>query len=599
MAAPTKTDEQCSYSLFSRKCSARAGYDVNTCVPYGGRCYTTYKPAQCSAHADCSTSWTGECTNRRGASSLYCRHTGAYGACECVAPMLTVRMWPSSMFPEQCTPGLIPASAKLSFALSGGGCRAHSAATGMFRYLRSKGADKAARYVSSVSGSSWFYGMYSFAQAKGYSAASLLGASSRAPAAITLANLDTDNFQTGSAFVGVPCTNADLVAYMLAALAPANNVPVSEAWEWSMAQIFLKPYGLHNNVPVAASAAHAAAIEKTNPQLGPALIPEPGLPFWLSNVVFQHPSIPDAEKFPAGVMTPLYSGLAGQRSAGGVSVGGVSVETFALGTNAPSSTTVSAIRVASCAGVTATIPAVRNNVCSLKSLIGVSSTAYIGWILDKLPSTSGLIPAYNMWPLASAAPPSTSMFAGDGAMVDNTGILPLLSRGESKIVALLAESTLLTSDTCTTNINHLFGVLDKCTIDYTNAGVRTSQVFRAEDFPAFKAQLLSTRAAGGPCFARADLAVQPNALHNVRGGYTVSLLLVVVQPCAQFNAVLPAAVRAEFAAGKSLAKFPLFKTMEQNPPNIMQYTKRQVNLLASQVEWMFRHSSIQTALQSM
>jgi hypothetical protein len=510
--------------------------------------------------------------------------------------MLTVRMWPSTVFPEQCTPGLIPAGATVSYALSGGGCRALCTALGMFRYLRSIGKEKAARYVSSVSGGSWFYGMYTFARAKGYAAASLLG-TSRAPAAITLANLDADNFAPGSAFVGVPCTNADLIAYMLTALAPANNVPTSEAWEWTMSQIFLKPYGLHGNVPVAASAEHAASMESRNRQLGPALIPEAGSPFWLSNVVFQHPSIPEAHKFPSGVMTPLYSGLAAQRS-GAVPVGGVSVETFALGTNAPSSTTVSATRVAACAGVTATIPAVRNNVCSLKSLIGVSSAAYIGWILDKLPITDGLIPAYNMWPLAAPAP-STSMFAGDGAMVDNTGIVPLLSRGERKIVALLAETELITLDTCTSNINHLFGVLDKCAIDYTNLGVRTAQVFRAADLPAFKAQLLSTRAAGGPCFARGILPVQPNVLQGVRGGYTVSLLLVVLQPCTQFNALLPAAVRAEFAAGKSLANFPLFNTMMQNPPNVIQYTKRQVNLLASQAEWTFKHPSIQAALAAL
>ena len=598
MAAPTTSDAQCSMGLISRNCSAAAGYDSSTCVPYAGRCYTTYQPAQCSAHSDCSTSWTGECTNRSGASSLFCRHTGAFGACECVAPMFSVRMWPSSIFPEQCTPGLIPAGATLSIALSGGGCRALSAALGMFRYLRSVNQDRAARYVSSVSGGSWFYGLYSFAQVRGYTAASLLGAS-RAPAAITLANLDEDNFQAGSAFIGVPCTNADLISYMLAALVPANNVPVDESWNWTMGQIFLKPYGLHENVPIAASAEHAASIEARNRQLGPALVPVAGSPFWLSNVVFQHSSIPDSEKFPSGVMTPLYSGMAAAR-VGSVNVGGVSLETFGLGTNAPSVATISAIRSGACAGVTATIPAVRNEVVSLKGMIGVSSAAYIGWVLDKLPVTSGLLPAYNMWPLStSGSTASTTMFAGDGAMVDNTGILPLLARGERKIVALLSASEVITAEACTSNINHLFGTLSACTVDYSNAGVRTAQVFKSSDFPAFKAQLLSTRAAGGPCFARANLAVQPNAIQGVRGGYTVSLLMVVLQPCAQFNALLPAAVRAEFAAGKSLANFPLFKTMVQNPPNVIQYTKRQVNLLASQVDWMFRQASIQTAMASL
>jgi hypothetical protein len=183
-------------------------------------------------------------------------------------------------------------------------------------------------------------------------------------------------------------------------------------------------------------------------------------------------------------------------------------------------------------------------------------------------------------------------------MMDNTGIVPLVSRGERKIVSLLAADALVTADTCASDINHVFGVLDKCTIDYVNAGVRKAQVFRSADFPAFKKQLLDSMASGGPCFARASLMVQPNAFQGVKGGYTVSLLMIVTQPCAQFNALLPAAVKAEFAAGKTLANFPLFKTMMQNAPNVIQYTKRQVNLLASQAEWTFKHPSIRAALAS-
>ena len=71
-------------------------------------------------------------------------------------------------FPELCANNMygsrIPDINKVSIAISGGGSRSASTMLGYFRALNNLGYKNKAQYVSTVSGGSWFYGMYSFCQ---------------------------------------------------------------------------------------------------------------------------------------------------------------------------------------------------------------------------------------------------------------------------------------------------------------------------------------------------------------------------------------------------------------------------------------------------
>ena len=85
----TTSDSQCNRDWWNGGCEADSGYNPDTCVEYAGRCYST-TARQCTRDSQCGLSWTGECTNNGRGSSLYCRHSGAYGSCVCTKDKTTV-----------------------------------------------------------------------------------------------------------------------------------------------------------------------------------------------------------------------------------------------------------------------------------------------------------------------------------------------------------------------------------------------------------------------------------------------------------------------------------------------------------------------------
>jgi len=109
-------------------------------------------------------------------------------------------------FPELC-PGTtveyginIPDINKVSFSISGGGSRSFTCMVGYFRALNRMGYKNKSQYVSSVSGGSWFYGLYAFCQSNPkYTDDILLGKSSGLineipdPTKITINSLNTVN----------------------------------------------------------------------------------------------------------------------------------------------------------------------------------------------------------------------------------------------------------------------------------------------------------------------------------------------------------------------------------------------------------------------
>ena len=74
-------------------------------------------------------------------------------------------------FPEFYSSNLygnkVPDINKVSIAISGGGPRSFNVTMGYFRALTKMGYKNKAKYVSSVSGGSWFYSLYSYYQTYG------------------------------------------------------------------------------------------------------------------------------------------------------------------------------------------------------------------------------------------------------------------------------------------------------------------------------------------------------------------------------------------------------------------------------------------------
>jgi hypothetical protein len=603
---PTTSDSQCRYNILTGNCTADKGYLNSTCTPYALRCYTTNAAAQCSADSECSTSWTGECVNRAGAGSLYCRHTGPYGACECYVPTYNVRVWPTRSttnaynFPERCN-GVVTNNLAVGYAYSGGGSRSFAAMIGYMRFMSKISAQNNAQYVSTVSGGSWFHAAFSFASAK-FSQDTLLGFS-RTPQNISLKTLDNDNFTPNDAtnmFLGARVTDADVVKYMTLGLAPGSDVGFSELWQYVVGKILLEPYGLNDNVPIAMNAAHAQDIESRNRGLGPALVPVQNSPFWICNGSVIFDSLDAKGIVPPLVMTALYSGVPNVLD--NQPIGGVWTETFALGAPSPGGGVVVPLTVASpmqCPNFTTLLlQNSRNNVPSLKTLISVSSAGYTNYLFNNSKSTilESLNPSFNFW---SPSYPGVTVKSDvtDGQYYDNSGVVQLLARGVRKVVSFVNSDNVLDDPAadcpCPSDVSQLFGSSNKC--GATSGAYDTIQVFKKSEFQPFFDKLRASKALGGPTFARAQLEVLPNFAYGVEGGFTVDLLVILLQPSPEFNALLAPEVVAEMAPGMSLERFPNYKTIFHNLA-VFELTRRQVNLLSSYTEWCITHFDVQAEL---
>ncbi len=624
---PTTSDAQCTRSsIFSGGCEADEGYDPSTCTMYGLKCYST-TAKQCKA-GQCSTSILsgGECINDSGGGSLYCRRGGPFYSCECYVPIYTANTWPSMaqsgayFFPEQCLPrwSHSKVSTGISLAMSGGGNRAFLTALGMVRALTDtqvgggKDGYTVCDYVSSVSGGSWFNGTYVFALGKGYTESELLG-TALAPQNCTLKLLHTHNFEDGegtSKLIG-RVTNQDIALNLLEALVPGNDVELEDAYGYVIGEVFLEPYGIDANVPVALNAEHADLIRSNNPGLAPAIVPKASAPFWLCNAGIQYRPLYSKGIIPAVVTTPLYTGSPQIVQADdGAFIGGSYMDTFAIGSEAP--TVATPIFAQSCESTVVQVQPLENTVMTLSNMVAASSSVLssILFIEDGI-SLDRALPSYEMW--SPAAPGVTqSCVMADGGVINNPGIIALLARGVTKIVCNYANgqtwdsSQVLLTEDAMGEIMAMFGVLPE---GYTNAAAGVTykgagnlvQVFDSKDWPAFRAMFVQTRATGGPMYSRATLNVLPNLLYGISGNYTVDLFIMMLNSSTEFVSALPAETQAEIAKGSwgKFANFPTYPLFLENYTAITAYTRAQSNLLYAYSYWCWTHPSVQAHLKEM
>jgi hypothetical protein len=600
----TTLDSQCHSG--DGGCGADAGYDPSSCVKYLGTCYSKTARA-CKSHADCSLSWLGECTNNAGGGDLYCRHSGITD-CECYSQKYVGSAWPSTLpnnevvFPEQC---LAPIklgpqnSGRVGLAFSGGGARAFSAGLGYARGLANlmtasgKSYLESAAYASTVSGGSWFYGTFSFAR-RMYSADKLLGKSLR-PGDATLGALQSENkYQE---YLGTRLVDSPLYYWM--SKAEGSDTRVDDMWSYAIGKIFLDPYGLDANVPLALDAEHAQLIMQRNPELGYAIVPYDDGPFWISGAALLYEPLFSQNLFPSINMTPLYSGVSALLQApNGVVLGGVWLDTFCTGTSAPDPAVVSVPLHSDggCIPISVPLQAVQNRVTTLRDVLGTSSSAYASDMYD-LPLLNELIPAFDVW---SAAQPgvTTEVRYGDGGIADNSGVLALLARGVPKIVAFSNVKNAM--DTCIpADIRSLFGVQHGCRAEYRSND--TPQVFDDKQFDHLFRKLQAAKSTGGPTFARMQLPVLRNDLYGVKGGYVVDILFVVLQRSTKFEALLPQETRQELGIDGKFINFPYFPTMNANGiwHDIFYLSLEQVNLMSSYTEWCLQQPELQAHIQNM
>lgn len=336
---------------------------------------------------------------------------------------LNSRMWQSTVsasplkitFPELCSAsnyGIVkPNLDKVSLAISGGGSVSFGCTIGFFRALNRMGLKNKAQYISTVSGGSWFYGVYSYCQSNSYLTDDIIlglstGCSNSSdipnPSKMFIYNLQNQN-KSNTLYYGHIFANKDLLSYLIEALL-SQNISIDDAFSSTVGKIILDPYGLNNDVPISLNAAHAQDIITRNPNIGTPLTLPPGMPFWICNTTLFFNYV---NQYPYCVvpLTPLYSGIPQVITQNNNNIGGVLLENFAFGnTNPPSGTNLSLTNSTCAAFKNVNLDKI-SNIRTLRDMIGASSTAFASILYDKrvilplvLPkNVVEILPKYNIW----------------------------------------------------------------------------------------------------------------------------------------------------------------------------------------------------------
>lgn len=239
---------------------------------------------------------------------------------------------------------------------------------------------------------------------------------------------------------------------------------------------------------------------------------------------------------------------------------------------------------------------------SLAKAVGISSAAFAGFATSILGTGQNLNPQAYIWPVTSDFHPRPQRALpyqlGDGGNIEDTGVLAALQRGATKIAALINSDVGLKTrvNYCaagpayepkgeiTNQLAQLFGFLKSSTAyEY----LTNNQVFASSEFYPLLCQLAGLKNTGKPLVARRNLIVQANPWWGLRGGYTVDVVFYVLETSYDFVDALPRDTRDALSSGPigGLERFPLYKTVFQNFPDLTSYTARQINLLSALTEW--------------
>jgi hypothetical protein len=514
---------------------------------------------------------------------------------------------PEGPYPEQAIPRYSAAAGLWGACFSGGGPRSFAASLGQMRGLHAAGVLPLFGAISCVSGGSWFGGPFSFAPTT-LDDELLLGPVI-APRDIKVDELDHIAGQClGAALLAL--TDLRLAALYLyyAAEWSIGNLPYDKIWARILNETVLEPFDLDDTGTLfTLDEDTLSAIRGRNPGFAvPFYTLRPGRPFFVAGGTHIYPlgllelrrdsgrarparsratrvARPDRSvaNLPGEIYrhfeyTPGYAGtpqLFTDAGIGGADFGNGYVESFAFDTPTPLG--VSNRNVAK-------VPAGRYPFL-LSDVIG-SSSAALASVLDEF-GFSGGFPFFDYWPIKEIGQePAATYSFGDGGILENTGIVPLLRRGYRVIFAFVNTPFPVNSDDpgCVNGIDgqisRLFGFIPAD--DYGNN--QNTQIFASDQFAVLATRLKAARAAGAPVVYADHYPILPSNPFEL-APYRPLIFWLYNDWNMAWYTQLPLDVKNLFTSWNPfdyLGNFPNYATVGQNDGELLYLTPRQINLLA-------------------
>lgn len=516
---------------------------------------------------------------------------------------------------DELAPGPLP---RVGVCLSGGGSRSLSASMGALRGLRALGLLDQVSFLSSVSGGSWAATTFTYLP-DAIDDDTFLGPVVADPGQLTWWGSGPASLESLSRHaMGYAATRISILgAVEVAWRRYWAGDPPQLLWQRAIGELILGNFGL-GDVTTSGSPAQyysyteswlkrVILAENRGLEAGDFRLVRAGRPYLIVNSALFYPppvgftpkpNSPFTELYPFE-LTPLGSGLvpsipgAGQD---GSDLGGGYVDPFAFGSVAPSEP------VGVSGQFSVPTPPYR---FALSDMTGTSSAAFAQeaiQLAEKMgyKELTDLDPYYLYWPVKGAGEPNDRehpYYLGDGGILENIGITPLLRRRIPSIIAFANTSEPLVKDAATgtgfhqvrvsSDIPPLFGY-EPWTPGHgyrpipagSSAAYAHNQVFPSASFPELVLALWDAYQGGGTALMRQTLTTVANPRFGVPAGDTPTVLWVHLNPVTRFNAALSSTVRDLMYVDPFFWSFPNYATVTQ-----LQLGARQVTLLGHLACW--------------
>eukprot|EP00924_Labyrinthula_sp_SR-Ha-C_P011369 snap_masked-scaffold_36-processed-gene-2.92-mRNA-1 protein AED:0.05 eAED:0.05 QI:0/-1/0/1/-1/1/1/0/584 len=571
---------------------------------------------------------------------LFSMFDSLFGADEAQRKEMKAKLYPMQLsshhsFPERLE-NRLRHEEPIGLACSGGGSRSHTLTSGYLRGLASLREEEGLKdfdYLSCVSGGSWAGSIYCFSKLD----EELLLGKSTDPKKLTLKELSEGNpgklaaTVTTKKFLGLAQTFKNYI----------GGTEYRDLWTKMIRDCILEEFDLHDTM-IALDDSHVKEIKSRNPHLEDTKFQTIAAdrPFPIVNVTLLGPDNYNSGYGNSFQVTPLYSGvpfynnsrrmdyfpvsaikallpnkLTTKDDAISLTIGGGFVETFAVNSPGPIKKRNQYFNFELEAKETELHP-VEGDYFFLQDAVGASSAAFAAAFSNISKVLDDLNPMISYFPIFCEKIPQFSRFQshkriniGDGGLIDNSGVPPLLQRKVKKIVCFfnsstpldlnfeenrfieydfLAESTEVLYKCAAEDFLGLFGVVELADITSNYTSITC---FRKNDLNVVMKKLTDNAKSGKGAVARVNLEVLPNKTWNIEGGYFVDICFVYNCKVDKFTAELPQDTAKELEKGEKgiFEHFPYYQTVFQNlAPFSLQ--KAEVSLLSAQAEFVIKQN---------
>lgn len=199
-------------------------------------------------------------------------------------------------------------------------------------------------------------------------------------------------------------------------------------------------------------------------------------------------------------------------------------------------------------------------------------------------------PEYKYWSPADIDKTKAKEYDfGDGGILENLGVMPMIKRGVEKLIVFVNCQTVLRQESgdeleIASSIPALFHQISNQNGE-GNFDDNVVFAFQEDKYKKLIDRLLSKVKNGESAIFTDTYKITDQPHHNIKGGGSIEIMWVYNSRVNNWVNQLPIDIKHKLDSGDFGVRFPNYKTFMENFPSIIDMTPEQVNLMGHQAAW--------------